>query len=83
MESLPSDSDGESSVRATSSGNRNRCSVPGTLYNTNTLESFRAIDREKVLKEEARKVTRLMGFFLNCIHVFLLLFLWVVFSFVI
>ncbi|KAJ0017542.1 hypothetical protein Pint_10420 [Pistacia integerrima] len=56
MESLPSDSDEESSVTATSHGNRNRCSVPGTLYNTNTLESFRAIDRESLLKEEAKKI---------------------------
>lgn len=55
-ESLPSDSDGESSMVAISQGSRNRCSVPGILYNTNTLESFHAIDKQKLLREEAKKV---------------------------
>ncbi|PKU72496.1 Ubiquitin-like modifier-activating enzyme atg7 [Dendrobium catenatum] len=40
-------------------GNRNKCPVPGTLYNTNTLESFRALDKDALLKMEARKVKSL------------------------
>lgn len=37
-------------------GNRNRCPVPGTLYNSNTMESFRALDRGTLLKNEMGKV---------------------------
>lgn len=37
-------------------GNRNRCPVPGVLYNTNTLESFHALDKQTLLKAEANKV---------------------------
>ncbi|KAI9198131.1 hypothetical protein LWI28_010812 [Acer negundo] len=55
-ESLPSDSDEQSSMAAISHGSRNRCSVPGILYNTNTLESFHAIDKLSLLKEEAKKI---------------------------
>ncbi|KAL5772250.1 hypothetical protein ACOSQ2_012174 [Xanthoceras sorbifolium] len=56
MESLPSDSDEQSSMAAISHGSRNRCFVPGILYNTNTLESFHAIDKQSLLKEEAKKI---------------------------
>ncbi|KAK0579242.1 hypothetical protein LWI29_023296 [Acer saccharum] len=55
-ESLPSNSDEQSSMAAISHGSRNRCSVPGILYNTNTLESFHAIDKLSLLKEEAKKI---------------------------
>lgn len=55
-ESLPSDSCQQSSVPASSRGNRNRCPVPGILYNTNTLESFYALDKQSLLKAEARKI---------------------------
>lgn len=37
-------------------GNRNRCPVPGVLYNTNTLESFHALDKQSLLKAEVKKV---------------------------
>ncbi|ONK70021.1 uncharacterized protein A4U43_C05F29420 [Asparagus officinalis] len=37
-------------------GNRNRCPVPGILYNTNTLESFRALDKKNLLTMEAKKI---------------------------
>lgn len=37
-------------------GNRNRCPVPGVLLNTNTLPSFRTLDRESLLQKEAKKV---------------------------
>ncbi|KAF9615001.1 hypothetical protein IFM89_021555, partial [Coptis chinensis] len=36
-------------------GNRNRCHVPGVLYNPNTLESFRALDKQSLLNSEANK----------------------------
>ncbi|KAK8580615.1 hypothetical protein V6N12_070877 [Hibiscus sabdariffa] len=36
--------------------NRNRCSVPGILYNTNTMESFQALDKQGLLKAEAMKI---------------------------
>ncbi|KAF2305283.1 hypothetical protein GH714_003465 [Hevea brasiliensis] len=55
-ESLPSDESEQSSVPAISRGNRNRCSVPGILYNTNTLEAYHALDKKSLLKEEAKKV---------------------------
>ncbi|KAM1033196.1 hypothetical protein FF1_036600 [Malus domestica] len=55
-ESLPSDSSEESSVQAVSRGNRNRCSVPGIIYNTNTVEGFHALDKQGLLKAEAQKI---------------------------
>ncbi|XP_061353295.1 ubiquitin-like modifier-activating enzyme atg7 isoform X1 [Gastrolobium bilobum] len=55
-ESLPSESSEASLMPEPSRGNRNRCSVPGILYNTNTVESFHALDKHKLLKEEARKI---------------------------
>ncbi|CAH9100522.1 unnamed protein product [Cuscuta epithymum] len=39
-----------------SQGNRNRCPIPGTLYNTNTLEAFRALDKQSLIKTEAKKI---------------------------
>ncbi|KAL5707559.1 Autophagy protein 7 [Ranunculus cassubicifolius] len=41
---------------SSSDGNRNRCPVPGLLYNTNTLESFLALDKQSLLKSEAKKI---------------------------
>lgn len=37
-------------------GNRNKCPVPGTLYNTNTLEGFQSLDKDALLKVEAKKI---------------------------
>ncbi|KAF5943889.1 hypothetical protein HYC85_017966, partial [Camellia sinensis] len=39
-----------------SRGNRNRCSVPGILFNSNTLEGFHALDKQSLLKAEANKI---------------------------
>lgn len=57
-ESLPSESNEQSSSSkpGLSRGNRNRCPIPGTLYNTNTLEGFRALDKQSLLRTEAEKV---------------------------
>ncbi|XP_008791400.1 ubiquitin-like modifier-activating enzyme atg7 [Phoenix dactylifera] len=55
-ESLPHDPTMWSSPSEMTRGNRNRCPVPGILYNTNTLESFHALDRESLLKMEAKKI---------------------------
>ena len=55
-ESLPPEPSEQSSTQSISRGNRNRCSVPGILYNTNTLESFHALDKQSLLKAEAEKV---------------------------
>ncbi|XP_050224241.1 ubiquitin-like modifier-activating enzyme atg7 isoform X2 [Mercurialis annua] len=55
-ESLPSNESGsdESSIQVIS--NRNRCAVPGILYNTNTLEAYHALDKKNMLKKEADKI---------------------------
>ncbi|XP_077252200.1 thiF family protein [Tasmannia lanceolata] len=55
-ESLPTDPVEQSSSLEVSHGNRNRCPVPGILYNTNTLESFHALDKQSLLKMEAKKI---------------------------
>uniref|UniRef100_A0A5B7AYP5 Ubiquitin-like modifier-activating enzyme ATG7 n=1 Tax=Davidia involucrata TaxID=16924 RepID=A0A5B7AYP5_DAVIN len=55
-ESLPPEPSEQSSIPTISRGNRNRCPVPGILYNTNTLESFHALDRQRLLKAEAKKI---------------------------
>ncbi|XP_023003288.1 ubiquitin-like modifier-activating enzyme atg7 [Cucurbita maxima] len=55
-ESLASEVSSESSAPLTTKGNRNRCSVPGILYNTNTVESFHALDKLSLLKSEAKKI---------------------------
>ncbi|KAJ7968694.1 ubiquitin-like modifier-activating enzyme atg7 [Quillaja saponaria] len=55
-ESLPSESSQQSSRAASSHGNRNRRFVPGTLYNTNTVESFHTLDKQNLLKAEAKKI---------------------------
>ncbi|VFR02264.1 unnamed protein product [Cuscuta campestris] len=54
-ESLPPER-GENLSHQRSQGNRNRCPVPGTLYNTNTLEAFRALDKQSLIKTEAKKI---------------------------
>ncbi|XP_024993110.1 ubiquitin-like modifier-activating enzyme atg7 [Cynara cardunculus var. scolymus] len=54
-ESLPTEpSDGLPTE--TSRGNRNKCSVPGILYNTNTLEGYHSLDKQGLLKAEAKKI---------------------------
>ncbi|KAF9610702.1 hypothetical protein IFM89_024141 [Coptis chinensis] len=56
-ESLPPELGEQSSLEAPIvCGNRNRCPVPGVLYNTNTLESFRALDKQTLLNSEANKI---------------------------
>ncbi|KAK6150001.1 hypothetical protein DH2020_017526 [Rehmannia glutinosa] len=55
-ESLPPESSEQSFTPAISRGNRNRCPVPGILYNTNTLEGFQALDKQSLLKAEAKKI---------------------------
>ncbi|KAL7592634.1 hypothetical protein Lser_V15G32357 [Lactuca serriola] len=54
-ESLPTDPTDEQQAK-TSHGNRNKCSVPGILYNTNTLEGYHALDKQALLKAEAKKI---------------------------
>ncbi|KAJ4827925.1 Autophagy protein 7 [Turnera subulata] len=55
-ESLPTDDNEQSSTQTTARGNRNRCSVPGTLYNTNTVEAYNGLDKKSLLKQEAKKI---------------------------
>lgn len=55
-ESLPPEHGEQSQWNLRSKGNRNRCPIPGTLYNTNTLEAFHALDKQSLIKEEAKKV---------------------------
>ncbi|RDX68141.1 Ubiquitin-like modifier-activating enzyme atg7 [Mucuna pruriens] len=55
-ESLPSELSEASLIPELSRGNRNRCSVPGILYNTNTVEGFHALDMHNLLKKEAAKI---------------------------
>lgn len=55
-ESLPSELSEASLIPEPSRGNRNRCSVPGILYNTNTVESFHALDKHSLLKKGAAKI---------------------------
>ncbi|KAI3690904.1 hypothetical protein L2E82_49116 [Cichorium intybus] len=50
-ESLPTDEQ----QTETSRGNRNKCSVPGILHNTNTLEGYHALDKQGLLKAEVKK----------------------------
>ncbi|CAO2176726.1 unnamed protein product [Urochloa humidicola] len=37
-------------------GDRNKCPVPGTLINTNNMKGFQDLDRELLLKAEAKKI---------------------------
>ncbi|ERN17575.1 ubiquitin-like modifier-activating enzyme atg7 isoform X1 [Amborella trichopoda] len=55
-ESLPANLAEESSSSEMVLGNRNRCPIPGTLYNTNTLESFRGLDKQSLIRKEAKKI---------------------------
>lgn len=56
-ESLPPEASEQPFVPAISRGNRNRCPIPGILYNTNTLEGFQALDKQSLLRAEAEKVS--------------------------
>ncbi|KAF5729165.1 ubiquitin-like modifier-activating enzyme atg7-like [Tripterygium wilfordii] len=55
-ESLPPDPNEQVSEPAGTRGNRYRCSVPGILYNKNTLEDFHSLDKPSLLKAEAKKI---------------------------
>ncbi|KAH9309940.1 hypothetical protein KI387_037851 [Taxus chinensis] len=55
-DSLPPDNGEETSASVKFLGNRNLCPVPGILYNTNTLESFKALDRHSLLNLEVEKI---------------------------
>ena len=55
-ESLPSENGELPSSTNSNHTNRNRCPVPGTLYNLNTMEGFNDLDEQKLMKEEAEKV---------------------------
>ena len=46
-----------------SPGDRNGCPVPGTLINTNNMRGFQDLDRELLLKAEAKKVHAWRGIF--------------------
>ncbi|RVW23364.1 Ubiquitin-like modifier-activating enzyme atg7 [Vitis vinifera] len=53
--SLPPEPSEQSSTPPISRGDKNRCFVLGILYNTNTLESFHALDKQSLLKAKAEK----------------------------
>lgn len=73
-ESLPPDPGGSSSTSHSAViGNRNKCPAPGTLYNTNTLESFTGMDRPSLLKSAALQVTTLIRCFARIAGWFMLL----------
>lgn len=55
-ESLPPDPSEQLPSPETIRGNRNKCPIPGILYNTNTLESFHALDKQSLLNMEAKKI---------------------------
>lgn len=55
-ESMPSESGGDDDP-AVVSWNRNRCPAPGTVHNTNSLESFKALDRKAILEGAAGQVS--------------------------
>ena len=40
----------------------NQCFVPGTLYNSNTLEKFHTLNKRELMKKEAEKVHLLESF---------------------
>lgn len=55
-DSLPPESNEQSFQPAIIHGNRNRCPIPGIHYNTNTLEGFQALDKQSLLKAEAKRI---------------------------
>lgn len=55
-ESLPPETSDQSLIPSISRGNRNRCPVPGILYNNNTAESFLSVDKRSLMKAEAKKI---------------------------
>ncbi|KAL3678221.1 hypothetical protein R1sor_021177 [Riccia sorocarpa] len=55
-ESLPTDPGGHSSESFAVQGNRNKCPVPGTLYNSNTLEGFTGLDTPSLLKITTQQI---------------------------
>ncbi|KAK8957811.1 Ubiquitin-like modifier-activating enzyme atg7 [Platanthera zijinensis] len=58
-ESLPNDASEQSTPLQSVNCNRNRCPVPGILYNTNTLDSFHTLAKNALPKAEAKKVISL------------------------
>lgn len=67
-ESLPPDPSEQLPSLGMSRGNRNKCPVPGILYNTNTLESFHALDKRSLLNMEAKKVFFLEKVYVHYLH---------------
>lgn len=55
-ESLPSQTSEQSSSTMSTHTNRNRCAIPGTVYNMNTIEGFLGLDKQSLLKAEAEKI---------------------------
>ncbi|XP_010529195.1 PREDICTED: ubiquitin-like modifier-activating enzyme atg7 isoform X2 [Tarenaya hassleriana] len=55
-ESLPLHDESSDAETKTTRGNRNKCPVPGVLYNTNTMDSFHKLDKQGLLKAEAKKI---------------------------
>lgn len=79
LESLPPDTTDMNDTAVEVHSNRNRLPVPGILYNTNTLESFQALDRQQLMSEATQQVYSLefLVFFLfEGIHFLALSHLW-------
>jgi hypothetical protein len=79
LESLPPDTADMNDTAVEVHSNRNRLPVPGILYNTNTLESFQALDRQQLMSEATQQVYSLecLVFFLfEGIHFLALSHLW-------
>jgi len=77
--SLPPDTTDMNDTAVEVHSNRNRLPVPGILYNTNTLESFQALDRQQLMSEATQQVYSLefLVFFLfEGIHFLALSHLW-------
>lgn len=55
-ESLPTEASEQACTSSVSLGNRNKCSVPGTIYNTNTFEGYQSLDKQSLLKAETKKI---------------------------
>jgi ubiquitin-like modifier-activating enzyme ATG7 len=56
LESLPPDTTDMNDTAVEVHSNRNRLPVPGILYNTNTLESFQALDRQQLMSEATQQI---------------------------
>ncbi|CAM6036490.1 unnamed protein product [Sphagnum compactum] len=56
LESLPPETADMNNTAVEVHSNRNRLPVPGILYNTNTLESFQALDRQQLMSEATQQI---------------------------